>query len=542
MAGRELARAGHNITVLEARDRIGGRIWELPESEFGYRAEGGAEFIHGDAPVTKKLIGDAGLTLVRGRRDGERLDMRGGKISDRDDDAPGFELLPAKLGALKHDMPIAKFLDQNFAGEQFAALRRSIIRTTEGYDAADPNRASTFALREEWLGGGLRQSHRVEEGYGALMDFLAAEIRNHGGAVHFNAEVKSIAWLGGATVRCANGAMFTADRIVNTVPLPVLHDIDFGSSFAAKLRAADAIGYGDVIKILLGFKTIFWARAHGRDMGGTRPAREGINALLLVPAGRVVDEHGMTGGRKPVKECTHAFDTEDCRCKRHGRSGNNRRHADDLPTVRCHKKDGNKQTELRLVSQKPQCEPAEQGAAFHRQQCPSHDSGRKTTILSRHRIEKDSRRTQGKKASRTRTRYRRHRHCVRGGRCDYPSEKRGCVGNACKNRRQEQDCRRIVPPQVPMKIVAGCRHFGGVVEHGIVGLRCRTGERRLARHPNLEEIGDNRPAMHVQHPAGRCQHPPQQRQPRQGEPGRRGGRKPLHGRQCAMTFIRRQYS
>lgn len=266
MAGRELARAGHKINVLEARDRIGGRIWELPESEFGYRAEGGAEFIHGDAPVTKKLIGDAGLTLVRGRRHGERLDMRGGKISDRDDDAPGFELLPAKLGALKHDMPIAKFLDQNFAGEHFAALRRSIIRMTEGYDAADPNRASTFALREEWLGGGLRQSHRVEEGYGALMDFLAAEIRNHGGAVHFNAEVKSIAWLDGATVRCANGAMFTADRIVNTVPLPVLHDIDFGSSFAPKLRAADAIGYGDVIKILFGFKTIFWAHAHGRDM------------------------------------------------------------------------------------------------------------------------------------------------------------------------------------------------------------------------------------------------------------------------------------
>lgn len=264
MTGRQLARAGHRVTVLEARDRIGGRIWELPESEFGYRAEGGAEFIHGDAPITKTLIADAGLTLVQGRRDGERLDMRGGNVSDRDDEAPGFELLPAKLEVLKHDLPIAKFLAENFGGEQFAALRRSIIRMTEGYDAADPDRASTFALREEWLGGGgIRQSSRVAEGYGALMAYLAGEIRNHGGAIRFNAEVKSVE---GATLRCADGATVNGDRIVNTVPLPVLHDIDFGAAFAPKRKAADAIGYGDVIKILFGFRTMFWINARGRDL------------------------------------------------------------------------------------------------------------------------------------------------------------------------------------------------------------------------------------------------------------------------------------
>ena len=263
MTGRELARAGHRVTILEARNRIGGRIWELPESEFGYRAEGGAEFIHGDAPVTKTLIADAGLTLLQGRRDGERLDMRGGTVSDRDDDAPGFELLPAKLEALKHDLPIAQFLTENFAGEEFTALRRSIIRMTEGYDAADPNRASTFALREEWLGGGMRQSSRVAEGYGALMDYLAGEIRKHGGAIRFGAEVKSVT---GASLRCADGTGVSGDHIVNTVPLPVLRDIEFGAAFAPKRKAADAIGYGDVIKILLGFTTMFWAHTRGRDL------------------------------------------------------------------------------------------------------------------------------------------------------------------------------------------------------------------------------------------------------------------------------------
>ncbi len=144
--------------------------------------------------------------------------------------------MPARLAALDHDLPIAAFLAKNFSGERFAAMRRSIIRMTEGYDAADPTRASTFALRDEWLGGGMRQSHRVEEGYGALMDFLAAEIHKHGGAFQFNADVKVIEWLGGATVRCADGSAFHADRIVNTVPLPVLHDIEFRSRHSGQAQ------------------------------------------------------------------------------------------------------------------------------------------------------------------------------------------------------------------------------------------------------------------------------------------------------------------
>ncbi len=66
MAARELARAGRKVTLLEARDRIGGRIHPLDASEFGYAAEGGAEFIHGEAPVTRAPCG--GGTASRGHR------------------------------------------------------------------------------------------------------------------------------------------------------------------------------------------------------------------------------------------------------------------------------------------------------------------------------------------------------------------------------------------------------------------------------------------------------------------------------------------
>src|SRR6202007_643583 len=46
MTARELARAGKRVTILEARNRCGGRIDPLPVDQFGYPAEGGAEFVH----------------------------------------------------------------------------------------------------------------------------------------------------------------------------------------------------------------------------------------------------------------------------------------------------------------------------------------------------------------------------------------------------------------------------------------------------------------------------------------------------------------
>jgi len=39
MAARELARAGKKVTILEARDRCGGRIHPLSAQIFGYPAE-----------------------------------------------------------------------------------------------------------------------------------------------------------------------------------------------------------------------------------------------------------------------------------------------------------------------------------------------------------------------------------------------------------------------------------------------------------------------------------------------------------------------
>src|ERR1700761_2647433 len=106
-AARELAAAGKQVTILEARDRCGGRIFPLPPA-FGYAAEGGAEFIHGEAPVTHGLLREAGLALHT--IEGQRWIADGGVLSRRaPEDAYGAEL-HAALQGLTQDMPVAEFL------------------------------------------------------------------------------------------------------------------------------------------------------------------------------------------------------------------------------------------------------------------------------------------------------------------------------------------------------------------------------------------------------------------------------------------------
>src|SRR5712692_3998078 len=182
MTARELARAGKRVTILEARERCGRRIYPLPATEFGYPAEGGAEFVHGAAPVTRGLMREARLSLSP--REGTRWSARTGALLPDRSELPHAGRFHQALRAVKTDLPIAEFLETHFADRHYDELRRSITRTVEGYDAADPRRFSTVALREEWLGRDDGEHGRIAEGYGALVEYLVSECRRYGVAIH----------------------------------------------------------------------------------------------------------------------------------------------------------------------------------------------------------------------------------------------------------------------------------------------------------------------------------------------------------------------
>jgi monoamine oxidase len=265
MAARELVRAGKRVTILEARDRCGGRIYPLPAEEFGYPAEGGPEFVHGAAPFTRALMRDAQLSLLP--RGGIRWSARAGKLSPNERSVPHLGRFYQTLSEVITDLPIAEFLETHFADRRYDEMRRSVTRTVEGYDAADPRRASTIAIRDEWMARDDGPHGRIAKGYGALIEYLVSECRRHGAALHLSAAVTAIdEACGRVAARCCDGVTYEADAAILTVPPPLLSEIALPPGARERAKATADIGFGNVVKFLFRFTTKWWADHGGRDL------------------------------------------------------------------------------------------------------------------------------------------------------------------------------------------------------------------------------------------------------------------------------------
>ena len=265
MAARELAKAGKKVVILEARDRIGGRIMPLSESQFGFPAEGGAEFVHGEAPITKSLMKEAGWTLVP--EEGEIWSVRGGELSVLKFFVQENEELKKKLDGLKEDISIADFLEQNLDPEKDVELKNSIIKMVNGYDAADPNLVSSFMIRDSWFGKEQLEDGRIKEGYGALLNFLESECKKYGVEIYLNTRVESIN-IEQVLAATDSGETYEAEKILITVPLPIIKEIKFDPEIkiVEKLKLVDQIGFGGVIKTIIKFQTRWWENALGKDL------------------------------------------------------------------------------------------------------------------------------------------------------------------------------------------------------------------------------------------------------------------------------------
>ncbi len=254
LAARELSRGGRRVVILEARDRIGGRIYPLPQDEWGYGAQGGAEFMHGEAPITMTLVQEAGLTMTH---PSEWWSVRDGEPKKIEDSFPNEPRLIEALKKVESDMTVMEFLDTYFPDDVF--LREFVCRWVEGYDAADPLRASTLGFREEMLHKEDSRQRNLKEGYGALIRFLRNECEKNGVKIILSTEVRGVDLTDEkVTVRCKDDAVYLAEKVVVTVPLPLLRTIQFMPALPEKMTAAQKIGFGAVIKILMLFKYRWW--------------------------------------------------------------------------------------------------------------------------------------------------------------------------------------------------------------------------------------------------------------------------------------------
>jgi monoamine oxidase len=280
-AAVELARGGKSAVVLEARDRVGGRVWSLEVPGLPVPVELGAEFIHGHPEATLARLREAGIPAVDAPI--VRLAVVGGKLRPRGDrvHAEVQRVLRRHAGALeKRDVSFASFLARG--GHRLSAEARTFARMrVQGYDAADPGRASARAIAEEWTAEeAARPGHfRPQGGYGALLTALAGSLRGSRVELRLQNVVRSVRWQRGKVELegTDEGKSFrvTARRAIVTLPLGVLKlparapgAVRFDPPLAEKRAALDGLASGAVIKVALLFRTAIWEEIEGARYRG----------------------------------------------------------------------------------------------------------------------------------------------------------------------------------------------------------------------------------------------------------------------------------
>ncbi len=271
-AARMLVRAGQRVAILEARDRIGGRIFTQRTGAAGsgnlLPIELGAEFIHGLPPETWALVGEEGLATYELRGSHMLLADRQIREGNASDD-PVYDVLQgmerwvqARPGC---DMTFADYLRRaGIAGPDAEAASAYV----EGFNAADQNVIGIAALVKQQLAEDAIEGGRifhVRDGYDRIPQVLAREFERFGGRILLNHAVRDVAWREGeVSIRAADPTnqecTLRADRAVITLPLGVLQtgSVGFAPEPATVLAHARRMRMGTAIRAILVFDRRFW--------------------------------------------------------------------------------------------------------------------------------------------------------------------------------------------------------------------------------------------------------------------------------------------
>ena len=262
MAARELTARGRSVLVLEARERIGGRVWTVWDPRVPLPLEMGAEFIHDGAPLTGRLLEREGLSSLDLHP--VHRQVRKGRLV-RVGYASAIERV---LSLVKQDDPdesVDDFLARKPGGSALASARALTRRFVSGFNAADPARASVRSVApspQEPESIAFSSTGRVTLGYGALMDALARELSH---PVALRHPVRAIEWKPGRVTVCLRGrTKLSARAAIVTVPIGVLARrgaIAFHPEPASLRTALSGLAMGSAVRLVVWFRELPWRDA-----------------------------------------------------------------------------------------------------------------------------------------------------------------------------------------------------------------------------------------------------------------------------------------
>ncbi len=275
-----LSRAGVRVLVLEARDRIGGRIATVHPPALNAAVELGAEFVHGRPPETFGLINGSGLKVSQIH--GEPFCSNEAGLGPCD----FWSRIEKVLERMKKEGSVQQSFDAFVRGLQDAGIteedKRAACNYVRGFHAAHPEDISVQSLiegisAEEEIDGD--SQFRLPQGYDCLVGALKSKLDDEYSRIQLNAAAKSVTWKRDSVTVRARGAnipvqTFVAPKLLLTIPLGVLKAdegrsaISFDPALTVKDSALSRLRIGHVIRVSLVFRSRFWIRlqADGRTL------------------------------------------------------------------------------------------------------------------------------------------------------------------------------------------------------------------------------------------------------------------------------------
>ncbi|MDJ0696044.1 NAD(P)/FAD-dependent oxidoreductase [Mastigocoleus sp. MO_188.B34] len=273
-AARSLQDAGREVLVLEARDRIGGRIY----TDYNFAShpiERGAEYIQGENIIIWKGIKQYGLktlpvfedikhafTYFNGKYLSVKQLYKDSKPKALDflvsRDSELFELAEQWVKAGKPDTTAAKLLAANnvrFSPESY----RLVDNSFSSEYAANLQQLGVYGLLEASYEGDGDRNFRLKKGYSHLLKLFANDLN-----IRHSTPVSKIIWdSDGVQLQTDKNETFTAKKVIITVPLALLQSntIVFEPVLPPGKRAAiDGLGIAHVTKLILKFDKPFWSK------------------------------------------------------------------------------------------------------------------------------------------------------------------------------------------------------------------------------------------------------------------------------------------
>jgi monoamine oxidase len=235
-AADALARSGAEVVVLEARDRVGGRVWSQPFA--GGVAERGAEFVFESDVVLRATAERLGLRFYRkGTLYGAR-EPRGGEQASTAE-------VEAAAQSLRAHSPQESVAEALAASGLPPAVRDAIQARVEISSAHPASDLDAAVLAETGAGFGSFDTWGVEGGNSRLAAGLAAHL-----AVHVDSPVEAIAWTERTVRLQGRGLEVEADCAVLAAPATALQRIRFDPPLPpAKALALAGVRYGQAAKL-----------------------------------------------------------------------------------------------------------------------------------------------------------------------------------------------------------------------------------------------------------------------------------------------------